>query len=165
MSIHCRDLQGHKRYSLADLDSIWYKTLKLNFWKNLCTGGWLGVTDVISIQWQPIWHLLLVSTVIRVLQQIRPVHLCLIFSFSNVHPFVWHVSNLLYPTKSISSAFFSYNFMVTTFTGSPNSFHPLAIFFCYLWICLPRYCHLSVTSHKVWIDNWIYWTSITHHYK
>jgi hypothetical protein len=27
------------------------------------------------------------------------------------------------------------------------------------------YCHVLVTRHRVWIDNWIYWTIITRNYK
>jgi hypothetical protein len=28
-----------------------------------------------------------------------------------------------------------------------------------------KYCNVLVTRHKVWIDNWIYWTLITSYYK
>jgi hypothetical protein len=28
--------------------------------------------------------------------------------------------------------------------------------------CEHSYCHLSVTGHGVWLDNWIYWTPIHH---
>jgi hypothetical protein len=28
-----------------------------------------------------------------------------------------------------------------------------------------KYCHMSVTRHGIWIDNWIYWTLTTHNYK
>jgi hypothetical protein len=27
------------------------------------------------------------------------------------------------------------------------------------------YCHMFVTRHGVWIDNWIYWRPITYNYK
>lgn len=99
---------------------------------------------------------------------IRPFHLCLpkvaLFGFSDVLPSVCDMfPNLLHPFQPFSSAFFIH-FHAQNLHWDSTSFHPLAIFFCYLWIHLPRYCHLSVTSHRVRTDNWIYSTPVTRNY-
>jgi hypothetical protein len=32
-------------------------------------------------------------------------------------------------------------------------------------MCRPEYCHVLVSRHRIWTDNWIDWTLIIRNYK